>query len=62
MPRKIEPKPCGCGCGETTRGSGDFLPGHDQKLRIAIENHVGGVEALRTLVEGATGRRLKVTS
>jgi len=60
MPRKVIPRPCACGCGDLTRGSGDFLPGHDQKLRVAIENHVGGILALRGLVESATGRAVTV--
>lgn len=42
---------CECGCGqESVR---EFLPGHDQKLRTAIESKVGGVLALRSLVAGA---------
>jgi len=44
-------KICECGCGEMATGS--FLPGHDQKLRIAIEQEVGGLLALRSLVEAA---------
>lgn len=44
--------PCECGCGSTpTRG--DFLPGHDQRLRSALEKRVGGLLALRTLVDSA---------
>jgi hypothetical protein len=43
---------CECGCGESpTRG--DFLPGHDQRLRSSLEKRVGGLLALRTLVESA---------
>ncbi len=30
---------------------GFYLPGHDQKLRVAIENKVGGLLELKTLVE-----------
>lgn len=56
------PRPCACGCNETTKGSGDFLPGHDQRLRTAIERHVGGVLALRCLVEKVTGRKVAVGS
>lgn len=33
--------------------TGTFLPGHDQKLRIAIEQEVGGLLPLRSLVEAA---------
>jgi hypothetical protein len=43
---------CKCGCGETpTRGS--FSPGHDQRLRTSLEKRVGGLSALRILVESA---------
>jgi len=43
---------CECGCGGTAvRGS--FLPGHDQRLRAALEAQVGGILALRSLVEAA---------
>jgi hypothetical protein len=42
---------CECGCGETA--TGDFVPGHDQKLRTALERRVGGVLGLRKLVEAA---------
>ena len=42
---------CECGCGqESTR---DFLPGHDQKLRVALETSAGGLLALRSLVTQA---------
>ncbi|WP_303470578.1 hypothetical protein [Marinovum sp. 1_MG-2023] len=46
---------CICGCGERTKG-GKFLPGHDQKLRKAIEDAVGGLESLRSIVEVHIGR------
>ena len=61
MPRRVVPRPCSCGCGETTKGSGDFLPGHDQKLRTAIERHVGGILVLRSLVEKVTKQKVEVT-
>jgi hypothetical protein len=48
-------KLCICGCDKETAG-GRFLPGHDQKLRAAIEDAVGGLEELRTLVEKKIGR------
>jgi uncharacterized protein DUF6429 len=41
---------CECGCGEPVEGS-LFLPGHDQRLRVALETRVGGLVALRGLVE-----------
>lgn len=42
---------CKCGCGEES--SRNFLPGHDQKLRITLEHQVGGLLSLRGLVESA---------
>ncbi|MEH6592652.1 MAG: hypothetical protein V7746_20465 [Halioglobus sp.] len=52
MPRKMTPKLCDCGCGETTKG-GDYLSGHDRKLGAAIERAAGGLLELKTLVEEA---------
>lgn len=46
---------CLCGCREKTKG-GKFRPGHDQKLRKAIEDAVGGLESLRSIAEGHVGR------
>ena len=43
---------CECGCGQETKG-GDFAPGHDQKVRAALEARVGGLLNLRTLVDAA---------
>jgi len=43
---------CECGCGETPVG-GSFLPGHDQRLRSLLEERIGGLLALRTLVDSA---------
>ena len=43
MARKLRPAPCAYGCGETPGGYGIFLPGHHQKLRVAIEAHAGGL-------------------
>ena len=59
MPRKIRPRKCACGCGAMTRG-GDFLPGHDARTLSAVITVVGGVAALRTLVEKALKRRIDV--
>lgn len=42
---------CLCGCGGVPE-RGEFLPGHDQRLRIQIENSVGGLENLWCLVNG----------
>ncbi len=50
---------CTCGCGEQTKG-GKWLPGHDQKLRTAIENAVGGLESLRAIAEKHLGHEIKV--
>ena len=43
---------CECGCGESAV-SGSFRPGHDQKLRTELERRVGGLRALKNLVETA---------
>ena len=43
---------CAFGCGQTTKG-GTYLPGHDAKLRAAIEQSVGGLLPLDQLVEAA---------
>ena len=59
MPRKLTPKLCGCGCKGVTKG-GIYLPGHDQKLRVAIEENVGDLQALKTLVEKTLKCRIKV--
>ena len=53
-------KTCECGCGEQTSG-GDFLPGHDQKLRAAIEREIGGLLKLREFVEEKLGRSIGAT-
>jgi hypothetical protein len=50
---------CICGCDQPTKG-GRFLPGHDQKLRAAIEHAAGGIEELRSIVEKATGKTIAV--
>lgn len=48
---KAELKICECGCDATTKG-GDFLPGHDAKLRgVLLSKYDGGdTEAGRALV------------
>ncbi len=43
---------CECGCG-VDASNGQFVPGHDQKLRILLERQVGGLISLRALVEAA---------
>lgn len=59
MPRKRTHKPCACRCGETTAG-GHFLPGHDTKTLSAIVELVGGIVALRNLVENVFDRKVEV--
>lgn len=60
-PRKVDPKPCACGCGNTTK-TGTFLPGHDQKLRSAIEQEVGGLERLKEIIENYLGYEIQTVS
>jgi hypothetical protein len=48
---------CLCGCGAKTKG-GKYCPGHDQKLRKAIEEAVGGLESLRSIAEVYVGRAI----
>ncbi len=43
---------CACGCGEATAG-GLFKSGHDQKMRIDIEERAGGLVALSRLIDSA---------
>ena len=45
---------CLCGCGEI--GPGKYRPGHDQSLRLAIEQELGGLERLRAIAEDIVGR------
>ncbi len=59
MPRKRIQKPCACGCDQITAG-GCFLPGHDTKTLSAIIEAVGGIVALRKLVENALCRKVEV--
>lgn len=42
--------PCECGCGEEAK-AGLFRPGHDQRLRAELESRVGGLLALRSIVQ-----------
>jgi hypothetical protein len=59
MPRKRIQKPCACRCGQTTAG-GQFLPGHDTKTLSAIIEVVGGIAALRSLVEEVLDKDIEV--
>ena len=49
---------CLCGCGHAVRINRKYLPGHDQKLRLRIEKSVGGLGALKELVEEHLGRKI----
>ena len=59
MPRKRIKKSCACRCGQITAG-GHFLPGHDTKTLSAIIEAVGGIIALRNLVEKKLDKDVKV--
>lgn len=52
---------CECGCGEAVN-SGSFRPGHDQRLRTALEHRVGGLRALREIVVAVESFSAKRTS
>jgi hypothetical protein len=41
---------CACGCGEETK-KGKYLQGHEQKLRKQLEEKVGGLPLLSSLVK-----------
>ncbi|MGA9755142.1 MAG: hypothetical protein WBV23_08350 [Desulfobaccales bacterium] len=41
---------CACGCGEQTK-RGKYLQGHDQKLRKLLEEKVGSLQLLSSLVK-----------
>ena len=49
MVQKLQPRYCACGCGGLCKGQ--WLPGHDQRLRAAIEHEVGGLVELRRIIE-----------
>ena len=49
---------CLCGCGEVVKPDRKFRRGHDQKLRLKIEESVGGLESLKALVEKHLGRKI----
>ncbi len=54
---KLQPKYCACGCGGFCKGK--WIPGHDQRLRAAIENEVGGLVELRRIVEERLHRSIE---
>jgi hypothetical protein len=41
---------CACGCGGETK-KGKYLQGHDQKLRKKLEEKVGSLQLLSSLVK-----------
>lgn len=43
-------KACECNNCDETSGFGDFAPGHDQKLRTALEAKVGGILKHRDII------------
>ena len=49
---------CLCGCGEVVKPDRKFRRGHDKKLRLKIEESVGGLESLKALVEEHLGRKI----
>ena len=59
MPHKRIQKLCACRCGQISAG-GQFLPGHDAKTISAIIEMVGGIVALRNLVENILDRDVEV--
>ncbi len=64
-PRKINHKPCACGCGILTEG-GDFRPGHDARLkgRLLAEARSGDSGARSQLIRRgwATNERIDAQS
>ncbi len=50
---------CACGCG--TACTEQWVPGHDQKLRAAIEREVGGLVELRRIIEELLHRPIELT-
>ena len=49
---------CACGCGGLSKEK--WLPGHDQRLRAAIENEVGGLVELRRIIEELLHRSIEL--
>jgi hypothetical protein len=41
---------CACGCGEQTK-KGKYLQGHEQKLRKQLDEKIGGLPLLSSLVK-----------
>lgn len=53
LPKRGSDMPkCECGCGKDAN-RGQFIPGHDQRLRTSLEGEVGGLLPLRALVKAA---------
>ena len=58
MARKSHTRLCACGCGKASKD--EWLPGHDQRLRAAIEHEVGGLVELRRIIEELLHRSIDV--
>ena len=58
MTRKTKPNYCACGCGGVSHSK--WLPGHDQMLRAAIEQEVGGLVELRRIIEEMLHRSIVI--
>ena len=58
MAQKLQPRYCACGCGGICKGQ--WLPGHDQRLRAAIEHEVGGLVELRRIIEERLHRSIEL--
>lgn len=58
MTHQSQSKYCACGCGKTSNDK--WLPGHDQKLRAAIEHEVGGLVELRRIIEERLHRSIQI--
>ena len=58
MEQKLQARYCACGCGGLCKG--EWLPGHDQRLRAAIEHEVGGLVELRRIIEERLHRSIEL--
>jgi hypothetical protein len=58
MAQNRQSKYCACGCGGTGRAK--WLPGHDQRLRAAIEREVVGLVELGRIVEERLHRSIEL--
>ena len=58
MAQKLHARYCACGCGGLCKD--EWLPGHDQRLRAAIEHEVGGLVELRRIIEERLQRSIEL--